>query len=84
MIKKEDVTKIDSKKVTTQVDSLKGALPKQSGKTEGYRTWASGPSVLPSAYSPEQLPKKLSTTIILAVQRPCHGWQWPGSVYLCY
>jgi len=37
-------------KVTTQVDSLKGAFPRQSWKTEGYCAWASGPSVLPSAF----------------------------------
>jgi len=36
--------------VTTQVDSLKDALPRQSWKTEGYCVWASGPSVLPSAF----------------------------------
>jgi len=37
--------------VTTQVDSLKGALPRQSLKIEGYCTWAFGPFVLPSAVS---------------------------------
>jgi len=36
------------KKVTTQVDSLKGALPRQSWKTEGYST---GPSAHLFAFS---------------------------------
>ncbi len=40
-----------AKNLTIQVDSLKGALPWQSWKTEGYHTWAFGPSVLPSALS---------------------------------
>jgi len=33
------------------VGSLKGALPRQSWKTEGCSTWAFGPFVLPSAFS---------------------------------
>jgi hypothetical protein len=39
------------------VDSVKGALPRQSWKTEGYCTWTFEPSVLPSAYLSEQLRK---------------------------
>jgi len=58
--------------LTTQVDSLKGALPRQiseharlrSWKTEGYSTWAFGPSVLSSAFSLQ--PIYLSSYLILS------------------